>query len=386
MVGCSGKPIAPTRDAVVRIANTKNDDRRADIVFVHGLSSSDLAAFTCDTTKMFFPDALGKELKEFGVWTVNYAATPHEWLGTTMPIADRSKNLLQELTNHKLGDRPIIFVAHSMGGLIVKHMLRDASTLQNDAWHDVIDQTRGVVFIATPNNGSDLGHFANKLSRILGFNDTKEELKKNAPALRDLNVWYRNNVPDLQIKTLVFCESPVLGDEMIVDESSADPGISGVVPIKVDANHVAIAKPCKDNSLVFMSTKAFIDEDVCPRPTRWDISLNDFSELFNSVRNDPFRLAAFKAEHVHKEVVWDAFVRNVSFDRKEPTYAIAVGLDSSPADYIIANFAPLRFNKDLAPGSPIRIRGILKQSTNSLGAILDRCKFEDGAENGVKAL
>lgn len=373
--GCWSEPAPPRRPAVVRIANVENDDRRADVIFVHGLGSDDLSAFTCESTKMFFPQALGNELKEFGFWTVNYAASPHEWMGPTMPIVDRSKTLLQELTNHKLGDRPIIFVAHSMGGLIVKQMLRDASTLQNDAWRDILDQTRGVVLLATPNTGSDLALFADRLSRVLGFSDTKEELKKNAPALRDLNIWYRNNVPDLQIKSLVFCESPLAGRLLVVDESSGDPGLAGVVPLKVDADHLTIAKPCTDSDLVYMSTREFVAEDVCPLPTRWDISLAEFTVQFNVVRNDPLRFAAFKAEHVHQEVAWEAVVRNVSPDRKEPTYALAVSQNSPASDFVIANFAPRRFNDKLAPGARVHVRGILKDSTNQLGAILDRCKL-----------
>jgi hypothetical protein len=60
-----------------------------------------------------------------------------------MPLFDRASNLLEYLAVNDIGKYPIIFVTHSMGGLLVKEMLRNAQTFNKKS---VIEQTKGIVF------------------------------------------------------------------------------------------------------------------------------------------------------------------------------------------------------------------------------------------------
>ena len=81
--------------------------------------------------------------------------------GFAMPLSDRAKSVLLQLEVAGLGERPLVFVTHSMGGLLVKQLLRTAS--DNSAQRQymaVLKNTRGVCFIATPHVGADLAKWA----------------------------------------------------------------------------------------------------------------------------------------------------------------------------------------------------------------------------------
>jgi hypothetical protein len=42
-----------------------------------------------------------------------------------------------------------------------------------------------------------------------------------------LNTWYRNHPQTPRIKTIVYCEKEKLGGVLVVNETTADPGIKG---------------------------------------------------------------------------------------------------------------------------------------------------------------
>ncbi|RYP93093.1 hypothetical protein DL770_000839 [Monosporascus sp. CRB-9-2] len=91
--------------------------------------------------------------------------------------------------------RPILFVAHSLGGIIVKEMLRRANGCQSCQrhLHNVFDSTIGIVFFGTPHGGSDprgfLRHVAETLIRAAGFSVNDQivnTLLPSAERLREL--------------------------------------------------------------------------------------------------------------------------------------------------------------------------------------------------------
>ncbi|HRE18891.1 MAG TPA: hypothetical protein PLW86_17780, partial [Rhodocyclaceae bacterium] len=73
-----------------------------------------------------------------------------------MPLADRATNILDWLELDGIGCRPVMFICHSLGGLLVKQVLRHAGDFGNPAWKAVATQTKAVVFLSTPHSGADL--------------------------------------------------------------------------------------------------------------------------------------------------------------------------------------------------------------------------------------
>src|SRR5262249_43798511 len=149
-----------------------------------------------------------------------------------------------------IGTRRLVFVTHSLGGLLVKQMLRHSDSIAV-RWKHISEKTLGVVFLATPHQGSDATKYLQALKHICRPTIAIGELEANAAALRELNLWYRNNVSRLGIENQIFFETGDTNGLRIVDEASADPGIAGLFPIPVDGNHLAICKPASKDSLVY---------------------------------------------------------------------------------------------------------------------------------------
>ncbi|RYP15649.1 hypothetical protein DL767_010303 [Monosporascus sp. MG133] len=94
---------------------------------------------------------------------------------TGREICSQKPSLSLEAEHRQEPSRPILFVAHSLGGIIVKEMLRRANSCQScqPHLHNVFNSTIGIVFFGTPHGGADprgfLRHVAETLIRAAGF-------------------------------------------------------------------------------------------------------------------------------------------------------------------------------------------------------------------------
>lgn len=261
------------------IAGTKSAERAADIVFVHGLDGDKRASWQHEYDEnSFWPKLLFNDVPTCGIWSFGYDARSSEWIhGGAMPIVDRASNFAAFLRSEGLGDKPIFFVVHSLGGLIVKQMLR--SRFDKDQDDPIVRQTRGIFFFATPHGGSDVS----KLVQWLKFYRPSvlvKELQSAAAPLRDLNLWYRANCSKLNIKTTVFFETQTTVGQMIVDQLSSDPGVESAELIPVDANHVEICKVDID-SMPFKTIRNSIETFV--REQAKEVKLSHESQLWMDV-------------------------------------------------------------------------------------------------------
>jgi len=252
-----------TESKLEQIANCDRADRIGDVIFVHGLGGDSRGTWHPEGDKndreswLFW---LGQDLPEVGIWSIDYEVEPSAWKGNTMPLTDRATNILALLDSHDLGDRPIIFVTHSLGGLLVKQMFRTARDQKQKGWRDIVGQTRGLVFLATPHSGASFANWISSFGTVLRKTVSVDELKANSPQLLELNLWFRNNFRDLGINVKIYYEKYLMSGVLVVDASSADPGIENIIPIPLDNNHITICQPRSKDALIYRSLKKFIGE------------------------------------------------------------------------------------------------------------------------------
>jgi hypothetical protein len=150
---------------------------------------------------------LAEEFPETVVHTLYYPASWTNWFGgEAMPLFDRAKNILNLLTGKGVGKRPIIFVCHSLGGLLVKQMLREGADSTNFRWVAIAALTRAVVFVATPHGGADLARVAKRLRLVLRTSPVMTDLSAHTAPLRDLSESFRRQVQRRNIRILCYYE------------------------------------------------------------------------------------------------------------------------------------------------------------------------------------
>ena len=196
-----------------------------------------------------------------------------------MPLPDRAKSILPLLTKApELASGNIILVGYSLGGLVIKEVLRlahdeRASSLATGSF---LRRVRRVAFIATPHLGSDQASAATSAARRL-MTDPVIALPRNDPQLRALQHWYRNFAEAAQLEHLVFYEMkeslfplrvPVLNliiklnVGIIVKPDSADPGFTRSETIPADYDHWTIVQPLSQGTDVFIHLNEFVHREI----------------------------------------------------------------------------------------------------------------------------
>ena len=243
-----------------------------DVVFVHGLGGNAKRTWG---TQPFWPEILAANHTQARVWTYGHLAPRFnlsDASGVKKELQDTATQLLAALKDNDVGMKvSLIFVVHSLGGLIVKAALRQDQESSKIGNPDYRHGTRAVVFIATPHSGSSLANFAAVFPEIVGGavglvttllggvpliglpikaalqrSKLVGQLERDDAPLRELANWYRAWAQMNSVMTRAYFETERFKGVLVVVPSSADPGVSGCAPVAVDgANHVTIATPAE---------------------------------------------------------------------------------------------------------------------------------------------
>ncbi|KAB5522826.1 hypothetical protein GE09DRAFT_493848 [Coniochaeta sp. 2T2.1] len=247
----------------LKVVHWPPEERIADVIFVHGLGGSSRMTWSKNRDLDYFWPLhfLAQEpglISRARILTFGYNSNFRPGSGKSqMSILDFAKELLfdlrygqddcgPELKDLGMGEKPITFVVHSMGGLIFKEAYMQG---QNDPnYDDIIKSIASVIFLSTPHRGTNLAEILNRILQVSFVTNPMKfiaELAAGSQTLQRLNEQFRHVAPNLQI--ISFYETrptPVLKKTqiMVLGKDSSMLGYPGEVSKPLDADHHDVCK------------------------------------------------------------------------------------------------------------------------------------------------
>ncbi|KAH6627231.1 hypothetical protein B0J18DRAFT_163893 [Chaetomium sp. MPI-SDFR-AT-0129] len=197
-----------------------------------------------------------------------------------MGVSDFAADLLNRLRLARMQrheqSRPFIAICHSLGGVVFKEMLIQA-TLNSEEHANIAQHIKGVVFLGTPHRGSRSASHAQLISRIinmasLGRGVRTELLRTLEISSGELETISRHAVQLLSKFPIVsFYERKPLGPSLVVESFSAILGLPNErsVPINADHRKMARVSPRKENRYlpVWAAVKELAEAPEQPQPS-----------------------------------------------------------------------------------------------------------------------
>ncbi|KAI9765368.1 MAG: Ras GTPase ras2 [Geoglossum simile] len=172
-------------------------------------------------------------------------------------ISQHGNNLMVMLQQERKSDptRPLIFVAHSLGGIIVKTVLNiSRHSTHQPQYLTIYSSTAGVIFLGTPHGGSgsaDWGLLASNLTKLALQGPSRrvlKGLKPNSELLENLRRSFLQMLEDGHFSIHSFYETlPMFGlyglDGLVVPYDSALVGhAKKEISLGIHGNHSGICK------------------------------------------------------------------------------------------------------------------------------------------------
>lgn len=260
----------------------------ADIVFVHGLTGSPQDTWQQNgEPSTFWPNWFAEEFPNISVYTLGYPASLFvKWAKKEMDMFERAGNVLEAFVGQGIGARPLIFIAHSLGGILTKIILRKSCDSTDEDWKAISERTRLVTYLSTPHTGAILA----KALDVLPLTSSHIKLLANETGfLEDLNSHYRSFAEtSSHLTTVVYYEKHTTKKiAVVVNRDSADPGVVRCALVPVDKDHLDICKPGSREDTIYLGIRRRIEK--IQQSTKDGVTANlgdDYSDKASLDRRD----------------------------------------------------------------------------------------------------
>ncbi|BBL72575.1 esterase/lipase family protein [Methylogaea oryzae] len=243
------------------IQQSEND---TTVIFVHGILSSSEKCWTHENNT-YWPQLLNEEpdLDGIGIYTFSYATGIFSKEYQLGDIVDALKEHLR-LDNVLENNKQLIFVCHSMGGIVVRKFIVDRQL-------DLIDKAikLALFLVASPSLGSQYANWIVYLATAFKIRHAQAEslrFARDNTWLNDLDKNFQNlkegSLFDIKGKELIEDRSLILKNwigKPIVESFSGAKYFGE--PVKIpDSDHSTIAKPSDRNAFQHRLLCKFINE------------------------------------------------------------------------------------------------------------------------------
>ncbi|KAI0904415.1 ribonuclease-like protein p/mrp subunit [Ustulina deusta] len=239
----------------------RGENPDVDIVAVHGINGDAFNTFSTKSNNRFWlgdHDMLPRDVPNSRIMTYRYPASVATLLGGTSSdrILQHAQTMVAELVaDRELEDateRPIIFVCHSLGGIIVKRALVYSASRTSrhiNHLHSIYVSTYGLLFFGTPHQGSGTANLVTFAQRIIDvlipskLVDTQAQLldalREGSEVLQEITDNFAPLMKDLRIYFFWEQEKTDLGYKLdyVVSESSAAPILDNTDRAGLRADH-----------------------------------------------------------------------------------------------------------------------------------------------------
>ncbi|KAL6409349.1 hypothetical protein AUP68_05722 [Ilyonectria robusta] len=232
-------------------------DATIDICFVHGLSGNRVGTWTAKGQSKPWPETLlPLKLSRARILTYGYDAyIVRKPVASTNGLIDHATNLLNDLTTERArsnaSSRTLVFIAHSLGGLVCKDAILLSRNNPEPHLRGIFDCTKGIIFLGTPHRGSWMTDWARIPASALGI---VKSINKSLLKILETDDTYLQSVHDrfwsmvreqqqagrdLEF-TCFFEELPLSGVGKVVSKDSAT--LESYNAISIHANHRNMVK------------------------------------------------------------------------------------------------------------------------------------------------
>lgn len=162
----------------VRVLFDSGNSACVDIVFIHGLTGDAYNTWLHKETGIHWPSKLlGQDIPDSRILSFGYDADVVNILGggpaSNSRLSNHAESLVGKLVRARerseTETRKIIFVAHSLGGLVTEQALTHSKNSAEPHLKQVERYTIGIVFLGVPHCGSDLEAWATFGRRMISI-------------------------------------------------------------------------------------------------------------------------------------------------------------------------------------------------------------------------
>lgn len=225
------------------------DPPAADFIFVHGLRGGSIKTWRKHKDSAYYwPKAWIPHDADLAKIRTSSFGYQSDWLtrkDSILKVHDFGRKLLNDLQTssylRRTRNTPIVFVGHSMGGLVIKK----AYLLAHRESPDLATRIRSMVFLATPHRGSDSADLLHDILELTGSQKSfVDDLLRSSPSLQQINDDFRFVADEIDLWSFIEERKMRVGlkPEFVVGRDSATLGYKNEKIFSLDANHREICK------------------------------------------------------------------------------------------------------------------------------------------------